>query len=223
MVKNTNLANPSVASKLTAVFLAVSLITVVAGVVGIKNLDRSNELANSMYNRDLQATAYSRDADIYLLSAVRDQKNLLLAQTAETRSASLAMGKKDKAAFLEKIEKAKQAVYSEHCKELLTRIRDGYDDWERFDRKVIAAATEAAPGLASQSAARLSAEGKDKIDGIQELFLELSTLKDYNSMKAAEETSATYRTSTRLMTPFVLGGMLLAFGLGLRLLRDQCE
>ncbi len=214
------ITNSNPGSKLIAALIAVSLITAAAGVIGIRNLDKSNELASSLYSRDLQATAYSRDADIFLLNSVRDQKNLLLAETNETRVASLAAGEKDKAAFLEKMEKARQVVYSARAKELLGKIGLAYPEWDRFDRRVIAATAATAP-LQKQAAARLSAEGKSRIDAIQDLFIELSKVKDDNSLKTAEATSESYRSSTKLMTPFVIAGVLLAVGLGLRLRRSR--
>ena len=75
-------------AKLLITFIAVSLITTIAGIAGIKSLNRSNELAGALYAKDLLGTAYAKDANIALLNAVRDQKNLLLAQT-ETSEAGV--------------------------------------------------------------------------------------------------------------------------------------
>ena len=210
-------------ARLLITFIAVSLFTTIAGIAGIKNLNRSNELASALYAKDLLGTAYAKDANIALLNAVRDQKNLLLAQTETSRQECLAESRKDKARFAQNLEKAKSLFYSEDGKDLLRKIDQVYGEWDKFDQRVAAAAIVELPGGKKASPALISMEGRNRINILQGLFQELSAIKGYHASRTVHASEAAFRTSTKMLAPAVSGGILLVLGLGFRLVTAKRE
>src|SRR5262245_39197167 len=111
-------SNFKIGTRLIAGFVLVALISAVVGGIAIFNSSRMNDLAESMYTRELLGLSYIKEANINLIYIGRARSNFLLATTEEERAKHLASIEKSSATAKEYIEKAKPLFVSDRAKEI---------------------------------------------------------------------------------------------------------
>jgi hypothetical protein len=75
-----------IGSRLIGAFIVVGIITAVVGVMGISNMGKIANLANSSYTNETVAIGYLADAHAALLEMARAEKNFLLATSQDERA-----------------------------------------------------------------------------------------------------------------------------------------
>jgi methyl-accepting chemotaxis protein len=67
-----------IGTKLITAFVIVSAITAIVGILGIKDMEMINSMADKMYEKDLLGLSYVKEANINLIYMVRDEKSIIL-------------------------------------------------------------------------------------------------------------------------------------------------
>lgn len=207
--------NLNVATKLVSAFIAVALITAAVGIIGIRNMGTINKLADNMYQRELMGLNHVMECSIELLNAVRAEKNFLLATSLENRQTILPEIQQRKRLFRESLDKARPLFVLPKGKELIVKVGDSFDDWEKHDQKVIEAATRDGLALSKETTDLSGIQAKAKVDALDGLMNQLLELKKDLAKKAAGETTAIYQSSLTLMSGLIAGGCLLGITLGI--------
>jgi len=76
-------------AKLLSGFSVVALMSLIVGIVGMRNMSIINNTATIMYERELLGISLVKEANINLLYAARAEKQFLLADTMEYRKSMI--------------------------------------------------------------------------------------------------------------------------------------
>ncbi|OWW21909.1 methyl-accepting chemotaxis protein [Noviherbaspirillum denitrificans] len=208
------LNNIKISIRLLASFLLVASISIVIGVIGIKNAGKINDLADAMYEQDLLGLSYIKEANINLIYIGRARSNYLLATTVEERQAHQASIAKSAAAVKEYIDKARPLFVSAKAKELFNAFDK---DWIEYQKEMEVAMTLASKEkLATQSETLHAALGKvrAKANVVDDLLTELTKLKEERAKEASNTTAELYKDSRQDMIVAIAVAMVLGLVLG---------
>ena len=70
----------TVQKKILGGFGILLFIIIILGLLGISSIDSINRMLNSIYEKELQGLSYIKDAQIYITSSNRTEKNLILSK-----------------------------------------------------------------------------------------------------------------------------------------------
>ncbi|QXE87681.1 MCP four helix bundle domain-containing protein [Geomonas nitrogeniifigens] len=207
--------NLKVGTKLVAAFVAVSVITAVVGIIGIRNMGTINEKADEMYLRELMGVSYIKEANINLIYVSRAEKNFLLATNQQEREKYVTNINKYKAGYKEWLDKARPLFYSEKGKQILKKLETANDEWFALQQKVIELGMRDKLNDSSPAVALSFGEAHIKQNAVDDTLTELARLKEENAKDASVETTRIYKASLTLMAALVAGGVLIGLALGI--------
>jgi len=212
--------NMKIGVRLTAGFVLVAAISAVVGAIGISNASRINDMADRMYEQELQGLSYIKEANIDLVYQARAMRNYLLAQTLPSVDAAPYLDALMKARELTRtnLDKARPLFYTDAGKQKFAEMEAHYKTYiEAQDITIAMAKKEEAAGL--QQHDRKSAEYALKevrviVDKVDDAMTELSRMKESNAKTAAEDTTTVYNNSRTLMLIAIAIGVLVGIALG---------
>ncbi|HVT96845.1 MAG TPA: MCP four helix bundle domain-containing protein, partial [Acidobacteriaceae bacterium] len=79
-----------IGTKLIASFVVVAAISAVVGWIGIANMAKMSDLADSTYANETMGLLYLKQANVWVIYVSRAEKNVMLASTAEERDRYMA-------------------------------------------------------------------------------------------------------------------------------------
>jgi methyl-accepting chemotaxis protein len=203
-----------ISKKLLLGFGLVAAITAAVGGMGIYNMGTINEMADTMYMKELLGVSYIKEANINLMYSERALKNAILANTLADRAQRLENVQKFDKAFLDNVEKAEPCFYTDKGKKLMADLKKAYDEYTPVEKQILE--TIAREGLAeNRESARLSnGIGREKIDVVDNLMTELSRAKEELAKQYSEETTRIYESSRLFMIALVVGSVFLGISIG---------
>ena len=208
-----------VSAKIITGFLVLSVITAVIGVIGIRNMHTIDGRADAMYREEMLGLSYMKQANIDLLYIARAEKNFLLSATKEERDKYQANSAKYKAELKDELGKAKPLFYTEKGKETIKKLEAALLDWEQVHQKVLEMATKEKMSDKRASVELSFGEARQKLDVLDELVAELSTVKETNAKKANDEIASIYSSSFTFMVSLVVAGILIGLAMGVAISR----
>jgi len=109
-------------TKLLTLIMMFSVISIVIGTMGIRNMSTFFHNGQDMYQKEMMGLLYAEKADAEILHAARAEKNYLLASTPEQRTKYQESHKKFVENLNEDIAKAKPLFYTEKGKALIAKL-----------------------------------------------------------------------------------------------------
>jgi methyl-accepting chemotaxis protein len=202
-------------TKLMTLIMMFSVISIVIGTMGIRNMSTFFHNGQDMYQKEMMGLLYAEKADAEILHAARAEKNYLLASTPDERAKYQESHKKFIANLNENIAKAKPLFYTEKGKALIAKLEGAVNEWVPVSTKVMElAATEEL--AAARKSAELSMGGaREKINAVEETVAEMSKVKEDNAERLNKEDAETFVTSRAIMIAIIMGGIALGVALGL--------
>jgi methyl-accepting chemotaxis protein len=213
-------ANLKISIKLIAAFLIVSAITGVVGYVGIVNMSKLNDAADTLYEKELLGVSYIKEANIDLVYIGRAMRNVVLSSSQEMRQKNVEAVEKNIKLFQENMEKASKLFYTEKGKRTLEEYNKQWLQYEAGVRKALKIATGEKLMEHRESTEFINGELRASADAIDETLTVLSNLKEDNARKASEGTAALYQQSRMLMIGIAVGGVVLGMLLGMIIARS---
>ena len=212
--------NMKIGARLIGGFVLVAAISAVVGAIGISNASRINDMADRMYEQELQGLSYIKEANIDLIYQARAIRNYLLAQTLPSVDAAPYLDALMKAREMTRanLDKARPLFYTEAGKQKFAEMEANYKSYiEAQDTTIAMAKKEEAAGL--QQHDRKSAEYALKevrviVDKVDDAMTELSRMKEANAKTAADDTTTVYNNSRTLMLSAIAVGVLVGIALG---------
>ena len=210
----------SLGAKLISAFVFVSIISVVIGVIGIKNMSTINDMGDQIYESELLGLSYVKEANIDMLYLARAEKNFLLASSKEGRQELLDRSTKYEQTYKDNLAKAKPLLHSEKAKELYSKLEKANQEWLQVRKQVLELGMK--EDLAEKRASADLSDGlaREKIDVVDGLLTELTRTKEANAKELSDETTKVYNSSRLLMIVFTAGGFVLGLLLGFLLTRS---
>ena len=209
-----------IGAKLIGAFIVVGAITAVVGVMGISNMGKIANLANSSYTNETVAISYLADAHAALLEMARAEKNLLLASSAEERTAYRDKIEQYKSSVGENLDKARPLVHSDEGKALLAKIDTAWKERQDVVEQILTLADKDHLEKKRASVDLSMGLGRQKADAVEQAMSGLVNVKEDNAKQDADATEQTYRSSRAFMIVLVLGGILVGLGLGIFISRS---
>jgi methyl-accepting chemotaxis protein len=212
--------NMKIGARLIGGFVLVAAISAVVGAIGISNTSRINDMADRMYEKELQGVSTIKEANIDLIYQSRAIRNYLLAQTMPSTDAAPYLDSLAKARELMRanLDKAKPMFYTEAGKQKFAALETNYKAYvDAIDTAIAMAKKEQAAGLHQQerkSAEYVMKDARVIVDRVDDAMTDLSKLKEDNAKAAAEETAVLYGSSRNLMVGAIAIGLLVGIALG---------
>jgi methyl-accepting chemotaxis protein len=206
--------------RLIAGFVLVAAISAVVGLIGISNASKINDMADRMYDKELQGVSYIKEANIDLVYQARAMRNYLLAQTLPSVEDApyLDALKKAREETRANLDKARPLFYTEAGQQKFAELEANYKAYLDAQEVIIAMAKkEEAAGVHQEdrkSAVYAMKDVRVIVDKVDDLMTDLSKLKEGNAKAASDETTVLYKTSRTLMIAAIAIAVLLGIALG---------
>jgi len=200
-------------------FIIVALLSLIVGVIGIRNMGTLNEMTDRMYDRELMALSHIKEANINLIYMGRDWRNVLLATTQDERSKATQAFDTHARAVKEYVEKARPMFITEEGKALIKKVDDALPVYVGLGERMIAMAEKTGFASRSEEMTRVGTEISLAGKVADDVLTELTRSKDALAKKAAEESTAIYLNSRTLMIALSTGSLVLGMLIGFLLTR----
>jgi len=209
-----------IGAKLIGAFIVVGVITAIVGMMGVFNMGKIADLANSSYTRETVAIGYLADAHAALLEMARAEKNVLLANSAEERATYKDRIEQYKTSVDENLAKARPLIYSDKGKALLAAIDTAWKERQDVVEQILALAEKDQLQKKRESVDLSKGLGRQKADAVEQAMSDLVNEKEQHAKQDADTTNETYRSSRLFMIVLVVGGVLVGLGLGIFISRS---
>ena len=211
--------NLKVGSKLIGGFLVIAAIGALIGIQGIFKSSQMNEMATTMYEKEILGLGHVAEANVQLLAANRSIRSAMLSFKEEDRRKNL----KD---FDERVQLAKaelsaavQNFVTAKGKSMLATSLENVRAYEEEAKEVVRL-LEAEP-LAEQrsSTDRLFNQLLPKAIKADDVMTELMELKKANASHLNEETASTFESIRLTLIVLTLAGVVIGVAIGVGLTR----
>jgi len=210
-----------VGPRLIAAFLVICAICALVGGIGIFNMSKINDEATKMYTRELMGLSHIKEANINLIYAGRARSNFMLATTDEERVANKGTVEKSLNAADELLDKAAPLFYSPQAKGMFAEAEASLAAYRQHLNTAMALAAQDAL-LSTRSAELTKALDDARIEStkVDNIFTELSRLKEGAASKANDLTDQLYATSLTMMLALIAAAVGIGMTLGLVISRS---
>jgi methyl-accepting chemotaxis protein len=209
-----------IGTKLVGAFVLTGVMTAVVGLIGIFNMGKIADLADSSYQKETRGLYYVEESNTALIDAARDEKNMLLANSQEEREKFRDAIGKDEALVDQDLAEARPLIHTDKGRELLAKIDAAWAERKAVVEQIIAMSAAEKMEKKRNSVDLSMGLGRQKANAVDEAMGDLRDLKSANAQKAAEETQDTYRSSRAFLLVFLVGGVLAGIGLGIFIARS---
>ncbi|MFT7772820.1 methyl-accepting chemotaxis protein [Roseateles sp.] len=207
-------SNLKIGVRLIAGFLLVASISIVVGVIGLRNAGQINDLASNMYQRELIGLSTIKEANIELIYIGRARANYLLSTSNEERARHMASIHKSSAAVKDYMAKARPLFFSERAKEIFTSFDRQWEVYQNEMQRVLALASMQKLQERDEALSQGLASVREKANAMDDILTELTKQKEERASKANDETDQLYADSRHLLIFIIAGGVLLGVALG---------
>ncbi len=203
-----------IGSKLILSFIVMAALTMIVGYLGVANMSKINGMLDSLYNKETVGIRHAKQANVDLVYFEREQKNFLLASTADKRAKSLKAMDKYQKMMKDELAAVKSLTHTAEGHDLLSKINSAWKSFQQVNDKVIALAQKEDLAKDQASVELASTEGTQKIDAVDSLMAKLADEKDHNGKVAFLQSNALYAKSRLFMITAILFAVFFGIGLG---------
>ena len=202
-------------TKLLTLIIIFSVISIIIGAMGIRNMSTFFHNGQTMFQKELMGVLYAEKAEVDIIHATRAEKNFLLSSTSEQRATQKEHHKKYIEAMNEDIAKAKPLFYTEKGKELFAKLEGAVAEWQPVTNKVMELGASEGLTPPRASASLSMGEARDKVLAAEGIVNELSKVKEANAERLNKEDAETFSMSRAIMIALTAGGIGLGVAMGL--------
>jgi methyl-accepting chemotaxis protein len=206
--------NLKIGVKLIAAFLVVSIITGIVGYVGVSNMEKLNEAADDLYQRELLGVSYIKQANVGIVSIGRSLRNAILSSTQEERKQFLDSINVRIPKVKEDMDKAEKLFNSEQAKRDFAELQNKWTQYQEDIKKAeeIIAGEKLSEKLESTKYVQHTI--RDLAHSVDERLTDLVKIKEKDAEAAAASSNKLYDDSRAVMIAFAVGGVLIGLFLG---------
>jgi methyl-accepting chemotaxis protein len=210
------LRNLKTNSKLLTLITMFSIICIIIGAIGIRNMAAFYQNGQNMFSKEMMGLLYAEKVNVDLLHVLRSEKNYLLSSTPEDRTKFLELHKKNITAMNDDLAKAKQLYYTEKGKALIAKLEAVVAEWEPITNKAVELAATEELSTARRSTELSLGAARDKVNAVELVVDEIAEAKQANAELLNRENAKTFVMSRAIMMVLIVGGI--GFGVFLGLL-----
>ena len=209
------LSNMKIGPRLLLAFLAVVVIAVVVGAVGLLGASKINDRADSMYNLELMGLSHIKEANIHLIAIGRARANYLLATTEADREKQLAAIRKGVADTQEYVEKARPLFVSDRAKEIFTAYAKTWSEYDAEMQRALSLASKQQLQTRDEALTQSLNLVREKADALDLMMDELTLQKQNRAKAALDETTLVFESSRNWIIVTLLIGAAVGVLLGI--------
>jgi methyl-accepting chemotaxis protein len=215
-----NLSNFRIAAKLLAAFIIVALIGAAIGFLGLYNMNRINDAGNQMYDKELLALSYTKEANIDLLYIGRDLRNMLLATSEEGRQKSSQAAQENLKLARDYLNKAEPLYWTENGKAEFKKLNELWAQYEQEVKTLKEKIMKEPIDAKSEAQAYLAGPFAAQVNKVDEQLTALTKIKERNAEKLSNDTDVMYSDSRTFILAMIVLGAALGLGMGLVISRS---
>ena len=208
-----------VGTKLIAGFVLVAVLGAVVACIGIINMSRINDQADSMYLEDLMGLSYIKEANINLIYAGRSRNSFLLATSVEERARHRSDIDKYFATIDDYLQKARPLFILPQGKKMLDDYAAASRDYRQLLSQALTRADAEPLVQRSDELNQMLVAARKQADVLDDMLTALTKLKEARAKQKSEDTTVLFESSQRLMIGLVLGSLCAGLGLGMLIAR----
>ncbi|MBN2812234.1 MAG: MCP four helix bundle domain-containing protein [Spirochaetales bacterium] len=201
-------------SKLLLGFSVVALMSLLVGLVGMRNMSIINNTATVMYERELLGISLVKEANINLLYAARAEKQFLLADTMEYRKSQIESWNRYVGEAERLLSESESKFATAEGKKVITDTFSALNTWKPVVEQVFSL------GMDNELMARNTAftlsqgEARNKLNTIEELVETAAHRKENNAKTLDDTGNKLYSSSVIIQLVFVCIALLLGIFIG---------
>ncbi len=204
----------SLRAKLLTGFCVVAAMSLVVGLVGLRNMGSMNDTTDQMYQNELQGLSLIKEANLCVLYASRAEKNYILATTEEDRQMYKGQWQDRVELVDDYLQEAETKFIDEGGQRLVEEALQAYSNWLPLTRNVMRMGETQDLAEANEAADLSMGAAREQLDIIDALMTQLAERKEENAQEASDIATQLYTTSILLMLIVIGGAMLLGIAIG---------
>ncbi|HEY3383258.1 MAG TPA: methyl-accepting chemotaxis protein [Vicinamibacterales bacterium] len=203
-------ANLKTMTKLMSAFAVLIAVMVGIGYLGLHDVNVTNEMLDTLYQRDMMGSMETKNADALLLDIGRVVATAMVARDAADARQLTQQADADFATFPGHFEKAEKSATSAEEKAKFAEIKQMFASYESDVRLVL----NLDQSSRKDEAATVLQRSRDTARGIRARFDEVTKWKDQLGRRAFDEADVVYQSSVRTMVVLIVLAALFAIGVG---------
>ncbi|MDR7271910.1 methyl-accepting chemotaxis protein [Pelomonas saccharophila] len=213
-------ANLRLGTRLLLAFATLVAIGAVVAAFGINGLFRLNTVNDSLYQRELLAISYVKEANINLVYAARARGQFALATTEAERQAARQTFKESVDTMRSWLDKSRPLFYLPKGQEELRKLDAMIQAWLPATEAYFAAASGKEVQAADADLLRLDKAVKQTNKAVDDQLSLLTELKEKNGEQASKDGTQLFETVSLTMGLLTLGSAMAGIAIGVVLTRS---
>lgn len=201
-------------AKLIVAFVAVALMSLVVGIVGLINMGEINDGASTMYQNELLGLSYIKQANISILDAVQAEKNFLLADSLEARSANRSAWEASAKEAEVYLADAEKKFVTEAGRKVIHDATAALDAWKLVSGRVFEIGGKDELADDSEAMQLSVGEAREKVDALEAFIHDATDRKEKNAKMLDEQGNALFKSSVILMILVIASAMIVGIIIG---------
>ncbi|MBS0341482.1 MAG: methyl-accepting chemotaxis protein, partial [Proteobacteria bacterium] len=207
-------------TKLIGGFLIVAAIGAVIGIQGILKASEINDLATTMFKRDMVGMRHAAQANLHLIAVGRGVRSAVLTDSADDRNRQLQIVDEHLAAMHKELDASAQRFDTEQGRAMVAQARESALAYEAGIKGVIEALRNEPPGEARESVRRLFGKVRGLGDVADEQMTRMMDRKKSDADALNDRTDQIYAHINMLLIVLTCGGVLVGIAIGLLISRN---
>jgi methyl-accepting chemotaxis protein len=207
-------------TKLQLAFLSISVLGTIVASIGINNMGKISEKADTMYSKELMGVANIREANVNLIYLGRARGNLILSTTQEERNTNLENMKKYQEEIDEHLGLSRSLYSSEKAKELFSEYDRISADYTNELNHVVSLVQKEELRQMNPELHAATQKARSIANRMDEILEGLARIKEQSAKDSALESADLYQSSKVLMISLVLLSLLTGGGIGFLVSRN---
>jgi methyl-accepting chemotaxis protein len=195
-------------------FTLVAVMSLVVGIVGLRNMWIINNTSTVMYNRELLGLSLVKEANLQLLYAARSEKQFLLADTEEYR----AQQHERWAGYVKEAQRllneSKDKFATAAGQKLLADTFTALDAWKPVAERIFTLGMKDELRTSTDAYALSQGEARDKLNAVEKIMDDVVTRKENNAKALDEEGNRIFTQSMIVLSAFILGALIVGLLIG---------
>ena len=213
-------ANLRLGAKLLLAFTTLIVLGTLVAAFGIGGLSRLNTVNDALYDRELLAISYVKEANINLIYAARARGQFALATSTAQRQAARQTFKESVDGMKSWLDKAKPLYYTPRGQAELQKLEAMINDWLPAAEAYFAAAANKDVLTADANLARLDATTKQTNTAVDDQLTLLTKIKEENGAQASKDGAALFKTVSLVMVLLTAASAVCGIAVGVILTRN---
>ncbi len=212
-------SNLKIGAKLILGFLVVAVIGAMVGVLGLVNMSRINDMATTMYEKEVLGLRYASEAQAEMMVSARTLRGAMLAPDQQLRDTMINNALQRLKNAKDSLHKAEATFYSAQGQALFRQVTESVRVYEQDLNTVIGIIRKEALPPMRDSTAYVVGPMRENAARVDELLGQLADLKEKNASEFNVLTTQVYEQSRWLLALAVLVGALAGVLIGVLLTR----